>query len=494
MTPAEAKVLANDMGRLAHDPLRWVLYAYRWNEPGGSLEGMSGPQAWQREHLDYVGRRLREDPHKPIRVAVSSGHGIGKSAIVGWYVNWGLSTFPNTRIVVTANTFPQLKTKTFPEINTWWQRSIVKDWFDCEGLRMWFSAQKGFEPTWRCDGVTWSISNTEAFAGLHNRRRRIIVIMDEASAIDDKIWEVTEGALTDSETEILWLAFGNPTRNTGRFRECFRKYRDTWQTFKVDSRTVDITNKELLREWEEQYGCDSDFFRVRVRGEFPDQAAGQLISSVLVEAAQARVYKEDVLVGAPKVFGVDIAREGGDSCSVWMRQGLYARRIYKTQRINTMQFSVKLAQLLDEHQPDACFMDMGNVGAGVYDNLTTWGHRNVFGVFFQEKPADGRVYLNKRIEMWAKMKEWLENGACLPREGQESQDIFEDLIGPEYFYNQRNLMQLEAKQDMKKRGLSSPDDGDALALTFAAPVMGVNAGGVARPASRGRVKANRDPF
>ena len=356
---------------------------------------------------------------------------------------------------------------------------------------MWFSAQKGFEATWRCDGVTWSVSNTEAFAGLHNRRKRIIVIMDEASAIDDKIWEVTEGALTDAETEIIWLAFGNPTRNTGRFRECFRKYRSTWKTFKVDSRTVDITNKELLREWEEQYGEDSDFFRVRVRGEFPDQAAGQLISSALVEAAQARVYKEDVLDGAPKIFGVDIAREGGDSCSVWMRQGLCAKRIYKTQRVNTMQFSVTLGKLLEEHKPDACFIDMGNVGAAVYDNLSSWGHRNVFGVFFQEKASDSRVFLNRRIEMWSSVKNWLENGGALPKDGREAQDIFEDLIGPEFFYNQKGLMQLESKKDMKERGLLSPDDGDALALTFAAPVAPPSDS--ARRVRR-RPSRSKDPF
>lgn len=494
MTPHEAKILANDMGRMAHDPLRFVLYAYKWNDPNGPLAGMKGPQQWQREHLDYVGECLRTAPYKPIRVAVSSGHGIGKSAIVSWYVNWALSTHPNARVIVTANTAPQLRTKTFPEINTWWQRSITRDWFSCEGLRLWFSAQKGYERTWCCDGTTWSIANTEAFAGLHNRGRRILVVMDEASAIDDKIWEVTEGALTDEKTEILWLVFGNPTRNTGRFRECFRKHRDTWKTFKVDSRTCDITNKELLESWKQIYGEDSDFFRIRVRGEFPDQAAGQLISSTLVEAAQARVYKLDVIEGAPKIIGVDIAREGGDSCSVWIRQGLYAHRLYKTQRINTMQFSTVLANILKEQQPDACFLDMGNVGAGVYDNIITWGHKNVFGVFFQEKPSDGRVYLNKRIEMWAKMKEWLENGACLPREGQESQDIFEDLIGPNFFYNQRGLMQLEAKKDMKERSLCSPDDGDALALTFAAPVMRAGSGSMARPVSRGRVKTNQDPF
>ena len=102
------------------------------------------------------------------------------------------------------------------------------------------------------------------------------------------------------------------------------------------------------------------------------------------------------------------------------------------------------------------------------------------------------MYLNRRIEMWHALKEWLENGGCLPREGREAQDILEDLIGPEYFYNQRNLMQLEAKQDMKKRGLPSPDDGDALALTFAAPVKAAGAG--APRSARGRVAKPKDPF
>src|SRR5690606_38633063 len=112
--------------------------------------------------------------------------------------------------------------------------------------------------------VPWSERNTEAFAGLHNAGKRIIVIFDEASAIPDIIWETTEGALTDVDTEILWFVFGNPTRNTGRFRDCFDggKFAHRWRQQKVDSRQVQRTNKKEIEDWIADYGLDSDFVRV----------------------------------------------------------------------------------------------------------------------------------------------------------------------------------------------------------------------------------------
>lgn len=119
---------------------------------------------------------------------------------------------------------------------------------------------------WRADAIPWSEHNTEAFAGLHNERKRIIVVFDEASNIADLVWEVAEGALTDEDTEIIWVAFGNPTRNTGRFRECFRKYKHRWKCAQIDSRTVEGTNKQQLQKWVDDYGEDSDFVKVRVRG------------------------------------------------------------------------------------------------------------------------------------------------------------------------------------------------------------------------------------
>jgi hypothetical protein len=160
---------------------------------------------------------------------------------------------PNARIVVTANTDSQLRTKTWPEVIKWLRLMINRDWFKATATAV-FSAEAERERLWRADAIPWSEENTEAFAGLHNKGRRVILIFDEASAISDKIWEVSEGALTDEGTEIIWLAFGNPTRNTGRFRECFGRFRHRWDHGHIDSRSVEGTNKAQLEQWVRDYG------------------------------------------------------------------------------------------------------------------------------------------------------------------------------------------------------------------------------------------------
>jgi hypothetical protein len=179
--------------------------------------------------------------------------------------------------------------------------------------------------SWRADAVTWSTHNTEAFAGLHNKNKRIILIFDEASGIDDGVWEVAEGALTDENTEIIWLAVGNPTRATGRFRECFGRHRNLWKTVQLDSRDVEGTNKAYLDELAQTYGEDHDIVRVRVRGVFPKQATTQFISSDVV--AQARRRQPSYVVGEPIIYGVDTARFGDDHSTLAIRQGRDARSL-----------------------------------------------------------------------------------------------------------------------------------------------------------------------
>ena len=166
----------------------------------------------------------------------------------------------------------------------------------------------------------WSEHNTEAFAGLHNKGKRIVLVFDEASAIADKVWEVAEGALTDEETEIIWVAFGNPTRNTGRFRECFRRYKHRWHHAQIDSRTVEGTNKAQIAKWAEDYGEESDFFKVRVRGMFPSMSARQFISETDVAAAYGRHVPESAYAFAPKIITVDPAWEGDDEFVIGLRR------------------------------------------------------------------------------------------------------------------------------------------------------------------------------
>ena len=158
---------------------------------------------------------------RPCGSAVASGHGVGKSALVSWIILWALSTLHDTRGVVSANTEAQLRTKTWPELAKWHglchQPRLVRLHRDGAPL----GAARPATAPGASTAITWSENNTEAIAGLHNKGRRAFALLDEASAIPDAVWETIEGALTDADTELFWAVFGNPTRNTGRFRECF---------------------------------------------------------------------------------------------------------------------------------------------------------------------------------------------------------------------------------------------------------------------------------
>lgn len=447
-----------------HDPLAWVRYAYDWGAE--ELEKHPGPRTWQGEILDAIGVHLRDPDtrHKPLRIAVASGHGIGKSALIGMVTNWAMSTMAGTRVVVTANTENQLRTKTWPEIAKWSRLSLSAHWWHVPAMSI-YGTDPGAEKSWRGDAIPWSENNTEAFAGLHNEGKRILLVFDEGSKIADPVWEVAEGALTDEGTEIIWLAFGNPTQATGRFREAFGKYRHLWLTKKIDSRTVEGTNKAFLDEMVATYGEDSDIVRVRVRGEFPAQSVSQFISSETVQQAQCRElqFKDR---GAPFVLGVDIARFGDDQSVIRGRQGRDATVIkpIKWRGQDTVFSAGKVAEAIQRYEPEAVFIDGGGVGGGVVDILKSQGYK-VIEVNFGARPRDQRKYANKRAEMWDDMKAWLNTGAI-----DADEQLRDDLLAPEYAFDKDGRLVLEKKEDMKKRGLASPDDGDALALTFADPV------------------------
>lgn len=450
---------------LQRDPLAFAVSCFRWGE--GELAGHSGPREWQRNVLADIGQRIRagESTDEAIRIAIASGHGIGKSALVAMVVLWALVTRIDTRGVVTANTEKQLTTKTWPELAKWHRLCILGAAFTFAATSI-HSADPAHEKTWRIDAIPWSLNNTEAFAGLHNMGRRVLVVFDEASAIADEIWEVTEGALTDANTEILWLAFGNPTRNTGRFRECFGRLRHRWSVQQIDSREVDGTNLKQLQSWVEDYGEDSDFVRVRVRGVFPRAGVSQFISGEAVEKAQTRqlAFKD---TGAPMILGVDIARFGDDQSVIRGRQGRDGRVILpiKWRGMDTVFSAGKVAEAIMLYKPEAVFIDGGGVGGGVVDILKARGFR-VVEVNFGGAPRQAQKYANKRAEMWGDMRDWLETG-CIDPDTQLS----DDMQAPEYGFDKDGRLQLERKADMKKRGLASPDDGDALALTFAEPVQ-----------------------
>jgi hypothetical protein len=460
--------LAKDLSRFYDDPLGHVLYSYPWGT--GSLKGRTGPQRWQRDFLEDVGARVRvnkfngTDPVPPIQFSTASGHGIGKSALVAWIIRWIMDTRPYAKGVVTANTGPQLQTKTWGELAKWHNLGITKHWFELtSGSGSLSYYHKEFREQWRCDGQTCREENSEAFAGLHAANSTPFYIFDEASGVPDKIFEVREGGLTDGEPMVF--DFGNPTRNSGRFFEnMVGKFRDRYIRRSIDSRDVEQTNKELFETWAETYGKDSDFFKVRVKGEFPASGDLQFIPTDHVEACVG----VDIHVGEtdPMIMGVDVARFGDDDSVIWLRHGRDADTpgFKRYSGVDTMTLASEVARLATEYQPDAVFIDGGGVGGGVIDRARQLGVDVIEVNFGGKSPRPG--FANMRAYMWSQLRDAIRDGIGLP----DDADVKSDLTGIEYGYNLRGDLQLERKDDMKKRGLKSPDLADALALTYCMPV------------------------
>lgn len=485
------------------DPLGFVRWAFEWGE--GELRGEAGPDEWQIDQLQIIGQRLRggadaaEVLSEATQIAVASGHGIGKSALVAWLILWAISTFEDTRGVVTANTEKQLQNKTWAELSKWHRRCITGLLFECTATAI-FSRDKAHEKTWRIDAVPWSERNTEAFAGLHNLGKRVLLVFDEASAIPDVIWETSEGALTDTNTEMIWCVFGNPTRNTGRFRECFGRFKHRWVQRQIDSRNTRMTNKAQLAQWVSDYGEDSDFVRIRVRGVFPRAGTTQFIGSDLVEAAASEDREPRSDIYDPLVLGVDVARFGDDESVIVIRKGRDARThpAKKYRGISTMELASRVAETAAEFRADAVFIDGGGVGGGVVDRCRQLKVPNVFDVQFGGSPdrgmpgAEQARYANKVAEMYGWMREWLKGGSI-----QDEQDLRSQLEGREYGYvvlHGQEALALEKKADMKKRGLSSPDWADGLALTFAYHVNRSTTAGRAAAGLTPRVQSDWNPY
>ena len=181
MTSEADRALERKMARYRRDALGFVCFAFPWGKAGTSLAGETGPETWQREVLQQLGSGL-SSPEEATRIAVASGHGIGKSALVAWIVLWSMSTCPDTRGIVTANTEGQLRTKTWPELAKWYGLAINRSWFVYTATAL-HSALTGHERTWRVDAITWSEQNTEAIAGLHNKGRRAFALLEDRKSV-----------------------------------------------------------------------------------------------------------------------------------------------------------------------------------------------------------------------------------------------------------------------------------------------------------------------
>lgn len=462
---------------LAEDPYKFVLFAYPWSQRGTPLEDFKGPREWQREYLSDMADHIKAQKSRMAldlapevwKHASVTGRGTGKTALLGWKSHWMMSTALGSTTIVSANSEPQLKSRTFAEITKWLTLAINGHWFDSTVLSVrpapWF--EKLLKEQLQIDtgyyysqGQTWTEESPDAFAGVHNPKG-LQVLFDEASGIPTPIWNVTNGFFTEPVLHRYWDVFSQGRRNSGAFFDCFNDAKEFWRLLQLNSMAVEETDRAMFEQMIKQHGVDSDVVKVEVFGQFPSQGTKQFIANALVQDAQRRETEPDI--GAPLVMGVDIARFGNDQSVIRWRQGRDARSIppVKFKNRDNMFVANQVAEWIDKTNPDAVNIDAGN-GTGVIDRLREMKYR-VTEVWFGSN-STSKEWANKRTEMYADARDWLGGGAI-----DADPALFRDLTAPEYDYfgKAKDSVMLESKESMRSRGLPSPDDGDAFVLTFA---------------------------
>lgn len=480
LSPEKDAELASFIGSFYADPYGFVMAAFPWGVdtlPNGDenpLKNKTGPEPWQKEFLDELGAHIRKNMElrdiglveEVWKSAIASGHGVGKSAMVSWLICFFMSTRVDTRGVVTASTQFQLEDKTWPELAKWYNLLINKHWFEWSATGLVFKAypeekRKNYKTT----AATVSEQKTEAFAGLHNEGKTVFVIFDEASGVHGKVWEVAEGALM-GQGEKFFFAKGNPTRPDGEFADCFDKHAHLYYTRHVDSREVSQTNMNAVRALIAKYGEDSDEIKVRVRGVFPSQSYNGFIGIDVVNDAIQRELISDSM--AALIMAVDVARFGDDSSVIGYRQGRDARSrpFRKFKGLTITRLAEIVMQEADIQRPDAIVVEATGVGAGLVDILRDRGYK-VIEVHPGAAAFEHNLYINRRAEYWSEMRDWLYEEGCIP----EDPALFRQLTTILYSLDRHEQrVKLEPKEEMKKRGLESPDDADTLALTFAVKI------------------------
>ena len=459
------------------DPLNFVKYIFPWNQEGTPLEGFNGPRKWQAKILRDLANHIQKNAGKydpnMFRLAVASGRGIGKSALVAWLILWVLSTRLGATVIVTANTEQQLRSRTWAELGKWLTLSINGHWFHKTATTIkpmdWFeeSLKKDLQIDtgyYYAQAQLWSEENPDAFAGVHSNYG-VCLIMDEASGIPAPIYSVAEGFFSEPTENRFWFSFSNPRRNQGPFYDSFHGARSFWNTLQIDSRTVEDTDSKVFQQMLEQYGEDSTVARVEVLGEFPKSDDDTVIPIDLVKAAIDR----DVSLTTEQqiIWGLDVARFGGDNSALCKRQGNTVLEIQTYKSMDLMQLCGAVKSEYDnatfENKPQEILVDVIGLGSGVVDRLREL-NLPVRGVNVSEAPAVNKNYLNLRAELWFKIKDWLVQRDCrLPPDD----DLMAQLISPSYEYTSSGKVKLESKESMKRRGIKSPDKADALALTMA---------------------------
>nr|MBQ6739594.1 hypothetical protein [Synergistaceae bacterium] len=304
--------------------------------------------------------------------------------------------------------------------------------------------------------------NADAMRGLYFDG----VILDEVADMRPEVWgEIVRPALSDRNG---WACFIGTPKGMNLFYDLYSLGQSTrgWKSamYRADETGV-IPASELA---DAQSVMSANQYRQEFLCDFSASTDNVLITIDMVSSASKKVLQERDVRGAARVIGVDVARFGDDKSAICKRQGLWCQSIQIIENLDNMTFAGIVAREIDNFNADAVFIDAGR-GEGVIDRLRQLGY-GVMEINFGSRATEHNKYANKRTEMWDLMREWIESGGAIPNDT----ELKSELASPTYKFDAAGRKVLEPKEKIKERGLKSPDMADALALTFAAPVISSN--------------------
>lgn len=424
------------------------------------------PDKWQEEALlAFVNPSIS-------RILMKACVGPGKTALLAWCAWHFLVTratrkdFPKGAAV--SVTSDNLRDNLWPELAKWQSRSPFLSraftWtkervFFNEKPETWFLSARSFSKTANAEEQGRTLS------GLHSEN--ILYLIDEAGDINPAVLRAAEQGLSNTKFGKILVA-GNPTSLEGILYHAATLQRDKWKVITITGDPEDPNRSPRVDiEWAkaqiEAYGRDNPWVMSQILGQFPPASINALLSIEEVETAMNRHLREDEYDWSQKRLGVDVARFGDDRTSLFPRQGMASHHPVNMRNARTHDIAARVALAKERWNPEIVFVDStGGYGAGVEDACIQAGI-NVFPVDFSGKATDPRFF-NKRSEMWFQMAEWVKRGGALP----SVPGLVRELTAPTYTHH-NGKFRLEEKDQIKKRLQFSPDDADALAMTFAIP-------------------------
>ena len=437
-------------------------------DPAYFAQHVLGIRLWQRQR--DVAQALVE--HQ--RVAVRSGHKVGKSTVAATLALWWAHTRPNARVLLTAPSDHQVKNILWRELRNLHTRAQVP-----LGGSLALDHRTGYKLSGGREVIGLTTDESERIAGISSPN--LLIIVDEAAGYPEHLFEALFGNLAGGGRILL---LGNPTQTAGTFYQAFHAQRGQWRTLHISSlESPCVTGAEPCVpglatpewvEWAMDYwaGPDSPAYQVRVLGEFPAQAANAVIGLQLVTAAVER-WERTQPAGALRI-GVDVARGGDDRTVIFPVRGRYA---YKPEVLPGAEWDdvVRIAgrvrqvayELRQGDERPKVAVDIIGVGGGVADVLKQDRGLDVVEVNVAER-ATAEGYAKLRDQVWFALRDWLKDGGALP----PVPELEAELVAPTYAFDTRGRYKVMSKDEIKKALGRSPDLADALALAVASDAVG----------------------